>query len=410
MNQTVSILGIPYTTLHLLRTAEGQHILQLAYATQTPIYCTCNGDESPPLILTWPRKKRMWLSRVRDSGPSHSKQCDDYEEPAALELRMDHRHSASAIEQVDDRFSVRMNLPLTHSFTPGNEHSVETKDFPGKKDRRNTSMFGLLSFALHHSGLCTIHPADAPRRGTQVMARSITTALSRVDMGNNCLLENFIIPRLDNQSDVSTKLARIRQHPAQTIHKYIFAIGSLFRYEVAGDIVKVWLDNWLPPFQASFRLWESATKHSMSANIQKALQDIKIGMANCRVLVIGRTEVTSGGACRFLDMSLLVTSPEWIPVLSEYELQFVAHVVENKRWYWKPAIPDPALEYFVDGVLLDVEPEHWCEVKGIRSRPKYETRWTKKVAEINRLFPGRLSTWNAVAGDPFPALPTANRK
>jgi len=118
---------------------------------------------------------------------------------------------------------------------------------------------------------------------------------------------------------------------------------------------------------------------------------------------------SSGGSMRaqVVDIALMQTTRDWIPVDSGYEALVADKLVAEKRRFEKPLRFDAGEDaVFPDFWLRDTDTPTPLEVWGM-STPEYQSRRAEKTA----LYDDRYGqdgwwSWNAGAGDSVPSFPS----
>ncbi len=102
--------------------------------------------------------------------------------------------------------------------------------------------------------------------------------------------------------------------------------------------------------------------------------------------------------------ALMMTSKDYIPVESDYELQMANALRDANRRYIKPIRHDSDSPVFPDFIIIDEKPATYIEVFGITNDQHYEKRKQEKLAYYQRAKK-QLIAWNASDNEPMPTIP-----
>ena len=160
----------------------------------------------------------------------------------------------------------------------------------------------------------------------------------------------------------------------------------------------------MEPFLVPRQTWNAAIKSSMSANVQNSLISIGDKAAHSRVLLIARCEVTENGEPKLQNIGLIVTSNEWIPVQSSYELKVAHKLVLEKHWFSKPMRVKHGCPYVPDFVRHGANGDTPMEVAGMMDDPEYAADLTDKLANYPLYFSNPCWVWYAKPDTDVPSI------
>jgi hypothetical protein len=136
-------------------------------------------------------------------------------------------------------------------------------------------------------------------------------------------------------------------------------------------------------FWVESRLWAGALKACPPAATTLA------GKSSGRVVVLMSVERTASGNFNAVDVALMATSLEWIPILEADEGVLIQRLIAERRAFVRPLGASKA-EHPPSAVLIDTESPH----------PLFLLAGGKPAA-----LPADAWVWHPDVGDPAPALP-----
>lgn len=126
-----------------------------------------------------------------------------------------------------------------------------------------------------------------------------------------------------------------------------------------------------------------------------------ISDAGARVLAILVVELSRKGFMTIVDMAIMLTSRNYIPVESSFELRMSDALTAAGRAFIKPLKYDGVADEFPDFRLIDADPEVLVEVYGMCGNPDYDRRKLEKQASY-RTKGIRVIEWDT--REPIPSM------
>jgi hypothetical protein len=158
--------------------------------------------------------------------------------------------------------------------------------------------------------------------------------------------------------------------------------------------VRIRLIHQLAPLYASTQLMDRARRSYPSAFSDRA------GQSDRRQVVLCLIERSRHGYPTVIDVAAMLTTASHLPADSSHEAEMADALAAAGRAFVKPLHYD-GTEVFPDFVLVDVDPETYVEVWGVRGRESYEAR--KRAKQSFYREAGRaLLEWDV--RDPLPRL------
>lgn len=393
-----------YSVQFLEEKEYGQILLQRARSAKKKIICACNSNTSP-ILYTRQSGTRLILCRNPDSGPDHDPSCDDYEEDTSKSGRRN--YTKDAIEETTQGYTIHLGVALCRVGKAPMDHGLSpaTPNAPTGRSYRRIGLYGLLHFLWSRAKLHMWRWNE--KREWSDVANRLAGQIAKVSVGGSELSEKVILPRTSNSKEVEEKFNAIKAASAtpERLDFRVF-IGHLLKAEERKSMMRLTFENipgnaalWVTKATWDYAL-SASSHHGLKAAVEKA--DHKAAVQ--RLVAIGRVEVTDSGFRTFVDLRLMVTSKDFIPVDSSYEAQVADLLVGQGRRFEKPLMYDSDDEVFPDFVLTDAHPNIPMEIWGITNNPKYDERKAKKLAHYHGN--GGVWEWDAGAGNPIPQLPT----
>jgi len=126
-----------------------------------------------------------------------------------------------------------------------------------------------------------------------------------------------------------------------------------------------------------------------------------MGNPNARIIALLVVERSKRGFLNIVDMAVMLTTRNYIPVDSSHELTMADALTAAGRAFIKPLLYDQVEDTFPDFRLTDVEPETLVEVYGMAGNAEYDLRKAAKQA-IYRAEQRTVIEWDP--REPMPSL------
>ncbi len=365
-----------------------QSLLRAAWSARTPVRCCCRGEGVPMHIA---RGYVFVLKRNPGSGALHDPSCPSYAAEGELDpaARADWREPGS-----DGRVRVPLATPL-YRLDGSGEASPGANDVPrfgsAKQHvpREQVDLAELLHYLWQEAGLNLWRPAMAGHRDWYVVRKYILQAAAPMLVRAGVALTDVLfVPERFQRADGVEQAARAaaefevrcrhergRRRLALVLAEAKSCTPSRFSHllrlrHAAG--LAFWVES---------RLWAAALKRCPPAAATLA------GEASGRVVVLMSVERTTSGNLNAVDVALMATSPQWIPILEASEGALIQRLITERRAFVRPLAASKA-KHAPSAVLIDTGTPHPLFVLG--------------SSEPARL-PAGAWVWR---GGPAPALPS----
>lgn len=407
MNQTLIYKGVAYSLRHLTETPEGQEQLADAAKTGTRLICDCN---SLGLRVQAKRfKGRHYTSREQNTGHLHDYACDDYKGEDDFERQQTRQKTMAAFTPGEWGIDVAINVSMTQDLSEPCPSAVVihgTGNNRGEQSQNRTTLMGALCYAVQESGLTRYDPKYPPPCQWTTASKKMEQIFQRMWFGQNRIADRLIFPRIHNAATVANRLSFLQQNRSKSRKEFGLVVGNIVRVEDHEDhsFVSVWLEYHASPFLISRAIWNAAIKFGFSANARVALSSIEAGNPDASVLLIARCEVTEDGAAYLQNVNLMVTSKEWIPVQSSYELMVAKKLVMENATFRKPLFARDGFPYVPDFIRETDLGDAPMEVAGMMNKPKYVEHLNKKLAVYPTFFNIPCWVWYAKPDQDVPSF------
>ena len=373
-------------------------VLATAHAQKT---ARCCRDPMLPIVVRC-RNGRYHLACWPNEGPRHDPRCPFFHLAPALSGR--HTYSDAAIRETATGTVIRFAEPLTSRTGDPVGSQQGAVDSSGSTQRRRS--VGALG-VLHHlweSAKLNSWSARQCHRTWPAVADALGNELAdTVISGRRGDEAVYIVPPY--RSDVA----------AANTERFDRFLGSLHRDAtrirrglILGELKAIRETR----YGVAYQLAHQSPQRQIFATA--ALND---KLHRCHPVALGQAGERAGGRQLFLIYverspagyavalggAVMLTTPDYIPADSSYEIRMAGALAAAGRSYIKPVAYDQAEAVLPDFVLTD-QPDTYVEVWGLPGRESYEQRKAQKIAHYQRNVQ-TLIEWNVA--QPFPTIPPA---
>lgn len=278
-------------------------------------------------------------------------------------------------ELPDGSVDIHADVPLkvrVEAKTGPITRSEEPKS--GGKSRAKVGMLGMLHSLWERAGLNEWRPGWT--RDWWRCRRELINLDGKVN-GESMEDALYCVPawRESDRGSIEAAWAKFRSRlETQSAYRLRgIVVGELKSVELSKYSYKLKLKHHMHAFFVDKTIFERAQQSAPAAAAQ-------IDNPGAHIIVTMVVEVTRNGTLKGVDLSLMLTSRDFIPVDSSYEMQMADALVDAGRAFTKPLRYDGEAE-FPDFRLQDLDGECVVEVWGMMGNTEYEAR---KAAKIKR--------------------------
>lgn len=298
------------------------------------------------------------VKRMPETGSQHATDCPSYEPPAELSGLGRMLGSAICEDPKTGLTKLKLNFPL--SKHPGRQQappSATGGDSAGS-DGTRLSLRGLLHYLWDQAGLTRWHPGFEGKRNWATVRRHLLQAAELMRVGGTGLHTRLYVPEpfaVDSRDAIKARRLAHWQ-PAMAApgkpQNLMVLIGEVkeivpARYGYKA-IVKHVPDHGFGIDEVLYR--------RLSRRFAAEL-DLWGAAADLRLILVATFGLSSAGGARLDELSLMLVTPQWLPVTNCFEQQLVERLVTEARVFVRTLpyrLPDAR---GVVALLLDCESE-----------------------------------------------------
>jgi Protein of unknown function (DUF1173) len=323
-------------------------------------------------LAVWPREGEAHERRGKTRGSNQG--CDFYH--ASTESSGKGGYATAAIVERDDgSIDIAASTPLKvraeerEAGVPRAESSSGT----GKK-RSSAGMLGVLH-ALWESASLHTWCAGWTRHWSRCwwQLRNVDGRIKGVPLSECLHVVRAWEPARREEIEKELAAFRARLGVREQYRYFGYVIGELKGYQPTEFGFRIELRHMREPFFASRQLMEAVEKSSPAVVASRENPD-------ARVIVLMHVDVAPRGYMRVSDMAMMLTTKQYIPCESSFEVQMANALVEAERDFLKPLRYDGEADTFPDFELLDTSPKTIVEVFGMVGNEGYDRRKAEKQA------------------------------
>lgn len=374
-----------------LRTPGFPEAIARAHTSQQRPRCTC----VPGGIETYVAKLHdgYVVKRMPETGNQHASSCPHFEPAADVSGLRPLLGTAIREDPVSGLTTLRLDFAMSRSAQRQAPVPSATTAPSSARNDQLLSLRGLLLYLWEQAGLTTWQPGFAGKRPWATVRRRLLQAAGNKIVGGRPLVDRLYVPEpfsVDDRDGISRR--RSASWTAATAGpgssgQLLLLVGELKEIAPARCGFKAVVKQ-VPDlaFTVEDRLYHQITRRLQpQLALWNAADDI-------RMLMIATFGTGPSGVPTILELALIPTTRDWLPVQDVFEHQLVKRLVNENRSFLKGAHLDPrspghvpcailidcqktALELFVIATAnLAVNADRASELA-------IETRWVWHVAE-----------------------------
>ncbi|MBW8848026.1 MAG: DUF1173 family protein [Burkholderiales bacterium] len=381
-----------------IRSPDFAAAIARAYANQQRPRCVCR----PEGIETYVARLNdgYVVKRMPDTGNQHAASCPHFEPPADASGLRPLLGTAIREDPVTGLTSLKLDFSLSRSPQRLASSRTSACGTPSVRSCPRLSLRGLLLYLWEQAGLTRWQPIFAGKRTWAMVRKRLLQAAGDKIVGGRPLLDRLFLPEpflVEQREAIGRRRAAFWAMAGANsagAGQLLLMIGELKEISPARcgfrAVVKQMPDQ---AFIVDERLYSRITRHLQP---ELALWSVADGI---RMLVVATFGAGAAGVPTILELALIPTTRDWLPVKDVFEHQLVERLVAENRSFLKDAPLDPRSPGFVRcATLID------------RSRMALALFVVTSADQINKAnLSSRLATettwaWNVAEG-PIPALP-----
>lgn len=305
-----------------LATTEWQSVLAKMYSAHERASCTCSGQAAPMYVTR--RGALFYLARIPGSGIKHHPACPSFD--------MDDNEAVTT--EADGRLRLTADFPL-HSqgkSAPANGSPVaEIPSSAQKSDRSNLDQ--LLRVIWRKSELNRWYPRMKGKRSWFVVRRCALEAAEEISIGSLPLEGMLFVPAVFDRDNARTQ----HETNLQTLSHLCPNSGSRKQYALLLGMVKV-LTRAKYDYQVQIRHlpdMQFYMRESLAAKLGQKypfeIAEIFAPTDSARCIALLLIERSDQGNFNIVDIGLMKTNRDFIPVENVFEEDLINHLIEDGR-------------------------------------------------------------------------------
>jgi hypothetical protein len=347
------------------------------------------------------------VKRMPDTGPQHALSCPSYEPPAEVSGLGTVFGSAIQVNPLDGTTSLKLDFSMSRTSacaTPGAAEPLDHNDGHIAARSPRLSMLSVLQYLWSEAGFHRWSPAMAGKRNWYVLRKYLLQAAQDKRIRGQSMCQSLLIPEPFTVNDRDA--IQRRRAAAMKDCLAIDGAGSRNRLMLLLAEVKEFSPARLGkklvvkhiPGDVFLLNEELSRKLSRRFVTELELWNVYDGS---HLLVLGTFSISKSGVATMDAMTLMLTTPEWLPVESLYELRLIEHLVRAQRRFDKCLRYNlPLSKPLASAVLADTE----VPVALFLSPPDAPEPWDADLARLQTESTMACWTWHC-GHDEFPALP-----
>lgn len=305
-------------------------------------------------------------------GEAHHAHCRFHKPPADMTGRS--AYTAGAIEErADGCLDIRSRVSLKVR-TEDRNPSTERDAGGGGQSRASAGLLGVMHALWERTRLNQWQPHWV-RNWTRCRwaLRSIDGSINGQRMSEAV----YVVPTYEEarRDAIEAEFERFRKRltTAGLYRLRGMVLGEVRRLQESQYGFRIDLRNQRLPYFVS---------HQLIARAQRSYRHVfaQLESPRARVVVLLVIEVSKQGYLTITDMAAMLTTRNYIPAESSYELEMADALTAASRAFIKPLRYDGHAEEFPDFRLTDTIPESVVEVFGMSGNAEYDRRKAEKQA------------------------------
>lgn len=349
-------------------------------------YCMCQESQSQmPRLVIRARAGRFHLAGWPDEGSQHAHHCDFFKLDGELSGRP--VRGDGGILQTEEGTSIRLNVPLTVVTDGQVTAALDSPDsLEGATARRAVGLLGMTFFLWEEAQLNQWRHPHRNQRHWHVCRTRLQGPLEECSVNGHPLAEALYVVPVFRRTTADIHQAafdrfqeRLAQHEGRA-HRGLL-LGEIRDIQPSAYGHRIALHHLARGLFASAKQLER-WKRSYGAAFSSAAGDTAR-----RIALLAVEQRPRSSVLKIVDAAFMLTTRNYIPVESSYELAMADALSNAGRKFIKPLRWDRTDDVFPDFILTDTEPPTFVEVFGVQGRASYEIR--KRIKQVKYQQQGR---------------------
>lgn len=329
-----------------------------------PLLAAAYKNKHRPLCLCIPKGIPMYISKLGDyyilkrmpnSAVSHNPSCSIYELPPELTGLTPLRESAISEDEATGITTLRLEFSLTKKpgKAPPESHGADVTTVKAQNSKMSLRSF--LHFLYDSASLNKFTQNEYSRRNWYTVRRSLLESAAKLVSKQIPILDRIIIPemfKLEDKDKIYSRIhkffAKLQQDSGEV--KIGILVGEVKSFSEA-RIGKKLVIKHLPDYP--FFMEEKTLK-----SIEKHFEDVlSLWNENERyhLMAISTFYLSASKAPHVIEMSLMLSDENWIPIESSAEARLCSQLISQHRHFIKPLrFNVPKSNFLPSAILTDM--------------------------------------------------------
>lgn len=335
------------------------------------------------------------LKRMPETGGKHAPDCDSFETPSELS-GLGEVLGSGAIQNHDEdgTTTLKFDFSLAKTSGPGVTPGPKTETSSVRTDGRRLTLRGTLHYLYEEAKLNQWFPAMAGKRNWSVIHRHLLLAADGKQSKGKPLGDSLFIPEpffVERKDEIArrrlaqlTKIAAPDKGPRKLM-LLICEVKDIAEARLGYKLVA----KQLPDFH--FLMDEELHRKMMKRfGVEMSMWR---AIESSRLLAIATFGLTTTGVATLEEISLMVTTENWIPIESVYEKDLVDSLTEKHRTFRKVLRYNLASNVPTASLLLTDTRPNATAMYVLSTDPEDDPEFKKKLQELFSAGTSEMWTW-----------------
>ena len=314
----------------------GQLRLAAAYKAKERATCLCS-EKKPELYIALVNQRYI-LKRMPGTGADHATHCPTFDAPEGVSGLGPLLGSAISVEEdghVDLKLGFALTLKGKRAVPPAPPHGDKSPE--ATPPTRKLTLTSLLHYLWSEAELTRWSPGMEGKRGWGLVRHLLLEAASGKTTKSLSLADRLFIPDpfvKEKANDIARRREEAfhRLKPADGTPQPVGLIIAEYKSHEKGRVGYRFTFKHLPdaPFYA---------EADLAARFERAFEDwLRFAdvMPNLHLITIATFAITRAGYPTLLEIGMLPTSEQWIPIETKRDMILLQHLTAARRRFLKP--------------------------------------------------------------------------
>lgn len=275
---------------------------------------------------------KHFVKRMPGSGARHGSHCDSFEPPAELSGLADVLGTAVKENPEDGTTTLKLDFALSKAAGKRPVATASGEADSVRSDGAKLTLRGLLHLLWEDAGFNRWSPGMEGKRSWYVVRKHLMAAAQGKGTKATGLADVLYVPetfRLELKDEIlARRAARLSAVTKKTGSSTQLAvvIAEVKEFAPARSAFKL-----VAKHCADFPLHLRADVHNRMLKRFAREIELQSHLEDCRLLAIATVEISDIGFAHVEELSLMVTTPEWIPFETLHERELIHELIRGQR-------------------------------------------------------------------------------